>query len=197
MPRAILFDLDGTLWHSYPWYAQLLADLSGNSHDELLTRLVSGGNVIELAKDLGAYSQFKTVANNRAASLQLYRGVPDVLQKLQFQGISLGVVTNLPAWLASPLLNEKQISGFFEAVVTWRHGRNKPNPKGICKVLEELNVTNRERRSVWYVGDMQTDARAALDAGVRFAWASYGYGGQAQPKGATAVIGDFREILNL
>ena len=45
-----------------------------------------------------------------------------------------------------------------------------------------------------YVGDTQGDYEATLEAGVPFIWASYGFG---NPKGYTAKVSQFEDLLNL
>jgi len=36
-PKAILCDLDGTVWDSFPWYAMVLAKATSRSADSLLS----------------------------------------------------------------------------------------------------------------------------------------------------------------
>ena len=48
----------------------------------------------------------------------------------------------------------------------------------------------------WFVGDGAVDAEAAAAAGVRFAWASYGYYTEAPP-GTAKVLERFEDVLQL
>lgn len=194
--KVFLFDLDGTLWHSQPWYARQLADLSNHHYRELLDCLAAGENVVKLSKRLGIHSSFKHNLTKNTNTLVLYDGVLDTIHELKRRGNVIGVVSNLPKWLASPMLQEKQLNVLFDTVVTWMHGKAKPGPGGINFALDNLGLYSSEQHTIWYIGDTNDDGRAALKAGVKFAWVSYGYG-QLRPKDATAVIDEFRKVLDL
>ena len=51
--RTLLLDLDGTLWDSRPWYAEILAVLGGGPAKDLEQALASGANVVRLAQEAG------------------------------------------------------------------------------------------------------------------------------------------------
>ena len=53
---ALLFDVDGTLWDSYPWYAEVLAGLSGQAPTELRQQLAAGVSIVTLTRS-GAASR--------------------------------------------------------------------------------------------------------------------------------------------
>lgn len=194
--KIFLFDLDGTLWHSQPWFAYQLADLSELSHRELRDKLAAGENVVKLSKDLGIQKPFKRNLTNNAANLQLYDGVLDVLHELKNRKNVLGTVSNLPRWLAIPMLEGTGIKEFFDTVVTWQQGKAKPGPGGVKDALNNLGIKSREQGSAWYIGDTLDDMQAALNAGIKYAWVSYGYG-QARPSDATVVLDTIYGVLDL
>ncbi len=105
------------------------------------------------------------------------------------------MVTNLPGWLANPLIDSAGLNDFFCVIVT-RSNRvpPKPSPGGINKALEELGA--KAKPDTWYVGDAITDGGAAAAAGVPFAWAAYGYE-MVQPAETKRVLHSFAEVLGL
>ena len=195
---TLLLDLDGTVWHSRPWYAETIARLSGGSASEVKGRLEAGARVGQVAQGLGVSRKRLTEAAwEDAVSLELYEQVPQTLDSLQEQGTSIGIVSNLPGWLVSPLLHSTGIEKYIAATVTpqpWRGVPAKPKPHGIRKVLQEMG--READAQTWFVGDGAADAEAAKAAGVQFAWASYGYEREA-PHGTAKVLECFDDVLQL
>lgn len=195
--RTFLLDLDGTIWDSRSWYAEIVADMSypRSSPIRLETELAQGKSVLELAeKSRVSKSCLQRAAKERGSELPLYGGVRRVLDELRGRGASMGLVTNLAGWLARPLVEATGISQYFSAIVTPVRGvPRKPSPRGIMKALNEME--RDVDRHTWLVGDESTDAAAATAANVRFAWASYGYG--ATITAADVELREFAEVLEL
>ena len=194
--RTLLLDLDGTLWDSRPWYAEILARLSGGRAAELEYKLASGANIRRLASECGVTDyRFDREAGKTAVSLRFYDGALETLNDLADRTTSMGVVTNLPGRLVKTVLHETGIAGHFTTVVTPRAGvPAKPKPLGIRRALREMGREADER--TWMVGDGVVDAEAAEAAGVRFAWASYGYEA-VQPPNTETVLHSFADSLRL
>ena len=70
----------------------------------------------------------------------------------------------------------------------------KPNARPILVALEAMEEA--PSCSVVYVGDQENDAVAARNAGIRFAWASFGYGNRA-PSNIKRSLAMFCEIVEL
>lgn len=194
--RTLLLDLDGTLWDSRPWYAEILARLSCGSATELECRLASGASVVRVASECGvSKSRLAREARDSGASLRLYDGVLRTLEDLTARETSMGVVTNLPGWLVRPLVQATGISGHFGAIETPRPGvPAKPKPHGIHRALGAMR--RQPDLHTWLVGDGLVDAGAASAAGLRFAWASYGYEA-VPPEGTERVLSCFEDVLDL
>lgn len=193
--RALVFDLDGTVWDSYPWLARVIGDGNNTAERAALAGLRDAIPAATLLQRAGVTrARFRSICAE-AKDFQPYPGVMSSLGALRRKRVPLGVVTNLPAWVADPMLACLELTTFFGSVVDYgRTKRHKPDPEPILTGLAELGVKPSE--DVWYVGDSVSDGEAARRAGVSFAWASYGYGA-AEPDVTVAVIREFRHVLEL
>jgi phosphoglycolate phosphatase len=191
---AILFDLDGTIWESYPWYASVLAKAAGGSIPERIQQLHDGQSVVSMARSCGLpFPTFLSRCVASASGLRIYPGVVQSLDELRRRGYSLGVVTNLSGRLVEPLLRELGLAEKFDTVIHAGNCRyRKPSPEPLLMAIRSIKG---KRSTSWYVGDKKSDADAAAAAGVRFAWASYGYG-ESCPDGAV-ILEHFRDVLSL
>lgn len=194
--RALLLDLDGTLWDSRPWFADLLARLSGTPSVELESRLAAGVSVVRLATEQGvSQSRLASEARGRVATLDFYDSAWRTLDTLRDRTTPMGVVTNLPRWLVAPVTEATGVARYFEVIVTPRRGvPAKPKPHGISKALRDMG--RAADLNTCFIGDGVADAEAAAAAGVRFAWASYGYDTD-QPPGTETVLHSFEDVLRL
>ncbi|MCL4796464.1 MAG: HAD family hydrolase [Bryobacteraceae bacterium] len=193
--NAIIFDLDGTIWDSLPWYAKLLAGRNQRRELPLLARLQRGESVVTLASLAGiSRSHLATKCLDETSSLQIYSGVRKTLQDLTARGTAMGVVTSLSGPIALAMLNGTGLAKFFSVVVHPGNCRaSKSSGIPIRQALRELGLDPGS--NIYNVGDRDEDARGATAGGVSFAWASYGYGGES-PLGCV-VIDRFEDILLL
>ena len=189
--RALLFDLDGTLWDSHPWYASLADD-----QERFLESLRQGRPVATLFRRVGITpARFGRLCHDNISSLVTYPGVRETLEAASAKGVPLGVATNLPRWIAVPMLECTGVMGYFSTVVDYgRTYRRKPYPDPLLAALVDMNLA--AGTDIWYVGDSPQDLRAAMSAGLSFAWAAYGYYGESL-SGCHAVLARFQDVLVL
>ncbi|HWI02466.1 MAG TPA: HAD family hydrolase [Acidimicrobiales bacterium] len=175
---AVVVDLDGTVWDSAPWY-EALAVASGNIPPQGLT-------AARLLKAVGfTHKRFSTACASGAPPLHVYPGITAALRRVSRYGVALGVVTNLPGWMAKPMLAAAGLAELLPQVVDYgATTRRKPNPDPLLEVCRRLGCRPQD---AWYVGDSPDDAQAAIAAGMCFAWASWGYAPEA-PVGAHRVL---------
>ena len=194
--QTLLLDLDGTLWDSRPWYAAVLAQLSRETPEKLEHCLSTGTSIVALAKECGvSNARFVSKCNACITSLQFYDSVLPTLAELRGLGTTMGIVSNLPGWLAKPLAEATGIEDYFDVMVTPRPGvPAKPSPRGTERALQALDRENCEQ--TWFVGDGAVDAVAANEAGLNFAWASYGYETR-EPSQVNVVLEKFEDVLDL
>lgn len=187
---AVLFDLDGTLWDSHPWFATIAAEGGdGAGHHQALAEGTPAATVIR-----SSVGERRFPASCAATPPPLHEGGLEALVALRSEGIPLGVVTNLPGWLALPMIAAAGLEGFFGVVVVYgMTRRRKPHPDPLLLALERLEV--RPSPAVWYVGDTDGDAAAARAAGLSFAWVRWGYGAVV-PEGARELDA-LRELTDL
>lgn len=91
------------------------------------------------------------------------------------RGIGLHVATNKPLRLTVAILDHLKIAGHFRSVLAV--DSIQPPFTGKAAMLRHLLDSHRlGAGDVLYVGDTGEDAAAAAACGLRFVWASYGYG---------------------
>ena len=104
--KAKLFDLDGTLWDSYPLYSRLLAERTNRTVEELFSDLSHNVSVARLFRRSGLNSS-NLLSNHLEAydyNEFLYPGALATLKGINGLAVTVGVVTSLPGWIAKPLL---------------------------------------------------------------------------------------------
>jgi phosphoglycolate phosphatase len=194
--RALIFDVDGTLWDSIGRYARVLADLSGADQEAVLQKLRDGASAITLAQQLGVSRKvFFAECIKSTEGITLYPGVAATLTELDGRGVPCGIASSLSGHILGPLLDAHRMSGFFRTVIHPGIVRaRKPHPRSILTALEEMGFSEGE--GVFYVGDRATDAQAAAAARVHFAWASYGYEAECPAQTHTTLTA-FSGVLSL
>jgi phosphoglycolate phosphatase-like HAD superfamily hydrolase len=191
--RALLVDLDGTIWDSATWYPQAIAAMSGCRPDVPAAALLSGRSLVRVLAEHGVTDAgFRRLCLSPPVPLQVHDGVHEVLAALKRRGVGLGAVTNLPERLAVPMLSGAGLTNALSVVVgASRTRRNKPHPDPLLEALRQLGIEASWRS--WYVGDMPDDQRSAAAAGLSFAWAGYATPMTA-PDGADATLVSFYDI---
>lgn len=211
-PRAIVFDLDGTLVDSAPDIAAAVnagfGPLGVEPFDvEAVKPMIGGGATVAIqraAKRLGLTLAADVEAGVLARFLETYarassdgRGLyPDahmVLSELTSQGRRLAICTNKASHITHITLEALGIAGYFKTVVAGRDDvPKKPDPEMVRRALHGLGAAPGE---AVMIGDSHADIDAARAAGVRAIAVSYGYSPKpAAELGADLVIGGLAQI---
>jgi len=194
---TILFDLDGTLVDTAPdlmlahnhvmkkfGYStkstEDIRNLVGQGAGALIGRSIWGQAKKEFSrvKDLSIKDEMtKEFINYYGKNIlnksTLINGVKDFLFWCKKENISMGVCTNKTEHLAVDLLKKIGIYDFFEYVA----GHNtfdycKPDPRHLTSVIE---ILDGDLKKSLMIGDSETDANAAKNAGIPIILLEDGY----------------------
>lgn len=192
LPRAILFDLDGTLIDSAPDIAasvnELLArrhlpalsleqvrSMIGNGIKKLVERaFAASGAPLTKAKLEDANGEMTAIYRKHLTKLTvLLPGVQEAIAQLHVAGFALGVVTNKPQVATREILLHFGLTDRLGVIVGGDAvSHMKPAPDALLLALERLGV---DPAMALMVGDSVTDFEAARAAGVPVALVRGGY----------------------
>lgn len=156
MISAVIFDLDGVLADSEPWWnkidAQLLSengvDYDGRYHGEVLgvsyriaIDFYKKAFGINAATDDMMRRRGEIAAEFFAQHVGLFPQVKEVLAQLREMNLRLAVGTSSLSASARPFLDRHQLTNFFGAIVTGEEvARGKPAPDIYLAAADQLNV---------------------------------------------------------
>ncbi|MDA9600359.1 phosphoglycolate phosphatase [Nitrosomonadales bacterium] len=189
--KAILFDLDGTLFETAPELSKavnlMLKDLEmvELKTDEIKNFIGKGAENL-IKQSLKASSQKDpTLFFAKAEKLfahhyslisvnsLMFDGVEKAISHLKAKDFLLGCVTNKPAVYTEALINQSCLSDFMDIIVSGdTTEKKKPHPLPILYALNQLNV---EPKDAIMVGDSIVDIEAAFTAGTHIFTVPYGY----------------------
>lgn len=212
-PKAIVFDLDGTLVDSAPEIRIALnAALAAIGLEPFplseVQGFVGGGAAVALRRALSARGRdlddqafesvlsafYEVYADASKEGNGLYPGVIETLTTLRERDIPLGVCTNKAAHITAIALEALRIRSFFTTVVGARDDLpRKPAPDMLLKALTDLGAAPA---TGLVVGDSKSDVGSARAAGCPVIAVSYGYPhGPVSALGADVVIDRMPDLL--
>ena len=193
-PRAILFDLDGTLADTAPDlaaavnYLRKVRGLEPTPYAILRPTASAGargmiGAAFGLTPADEGYETlrlewFDRYQSAMAVESTLFDGVPELLAALTAAGIAWGIVTNKPARFTDPLIPQIGLAhaGCIVSGDTTPHPKPHPAP-----LLEGASRVGIAPEHCWYVGDDLRDIEAGRAAGMVTVACSWGYCGSHEP----------------
>ena len=213
-PRALIFDLDGTLLDTLDDLADsgnaALAALSLPQHPRDAYRLFVGLGVGELVRRMLPETRRDEASLKSAGALLIaeykrrwnvktrpYPGVADLLEALRALGLPLCVLSNKPQDYTDLTVREF-FPGFPFAHV--RGARpdvpNKPHPAGALALAQELALAPG---SIAFVGDSSTDMKTARGAGMLPVGVLWGFRDEAEllENGARHLLAAPMDLLAL
>ena len=205
MIRTVLFDLDGTLADTAPDLAYALNTLLAEHHKPLLPYptirpVASNGAAALIELGFGVARTDPHFAPLRARFLEIYRahltretrlfpGMAELLDAIAARGLNWGIVTNKPAFLTEPLVDQLGLREDLACVVSGDTTANpKPHPEPL---LHACKLAGSRPHECLYIGDAARDIEAGRAAGMKTLVALFGYiGAQDQPDtwGADGLI---------
>lgn len=214
-PKAILFDLDGTLIDSAPdltrsvnailareglgpLEVEAVRNMIGNGIRKLVERAFEACGVALQTHELDEHEASMVIiyAHNLTVETILYPTVRDALAQVQRRGIRMGVVTNKPIGATRAILSHFGIVDSFGAIIGGDEDiPRKPAPDPLWAALDQLDVM---RDQAVMVGDSAADVAAARAAGMSVVAVGGGYSKTpAEALGADHAIGSLAELDGL
>lgn len=193
-PRAILFDLDGTLADTAPDlaaavnYLRTVRGMEPTPYAILRPTASAGargmiGAAFGLTPADEGYETLRLEWFDRyqcamAVHSTLFDGVPELIDGLAAAGIAWGVVTNKPARFTDPLIPQIGLAhaGCIVSGDTTPH--SKPHPAPLFEGAQRLGIAPEH---CWYVGDDLRDIEAGRAAGMVTVACAWGYCGSVEP----------------
>jgi phosphoglycolate phosphatase len=194
LPRALLFDLDGTLADTAPDLAAAVNKMRADrSLDEtpfdLLRPLASAGARGLIGAAFGirpgdsSYEDMRTeflanYADAIAHHTVLFDGVIQLLEEITEQGLQWGIVTNKPALYTDALIPKIGLQHAACVISGDTTPHAKPHPEPLFEAARQLQI---EPQACWYIGDDLRDIQAGRAAGMPTIAAAWGYCGHTEP----------------
>ena len=189
MISSVFFDLDGTLADTAP---ELAAALNQILHEQgkpalplesIRPSVSRGGNaMVKLAFSIeeddpefdGLRIRFLDIYQQRLhQDTHVFPGIDDVLDYLEGNNMTWGVITNKPEWLTNPVMEQLQLTQRAACVISGDTTEyRKPHPGSMLHACE---VAKCDPETSLYVGDALRDIQAGRAAGMKTLTADYGY----------------------
>lgn len=210
--RSVLFDLDGTLLDTAPDLAAALNHVLINNGKqalpfETIRPWVSHGGItlikngFNIEQTTNGFDQLKQqlldyYRHNLSVKTTLFDGMANVLEQLEAADIQWGVVTNKPAWLTEPLLDELSLTQRASCIISGDSlQERKPHPLPLQHACQLMNCNVTESL---YIGDAKRDIEAGCNANMPTLVALFGYIDELDSPnewGATALAETPADIL--
>jgi HAD superfamily hydrolase (TIGR01509 family) len=155
--RAVIFDLDGVLADSEPWWNEidkkLLGEYGVTYHGEYHRNVlgVSYRVAVEFYKEaFGLSAPTEELMRRRgeiaaeffASRVGLFPSTKATLEKLRQMNLHLAVATSSVSASARPFLDRHELTAFFDVIVTGEEiERGKPQPDIYLRAAEKLGIT--------------------------------------------------------
>jgi putative hydrolase of the HAD superfamily len=190
-PKAVLFDLDGTLFDRDASFLELVrdqydcfaAELERIPREVFVSRLVEmdGHGYVDrhaVYRDLARELCLPETTGERlaihfrdayASYSRCFPEVPSALAALRASGMKLGIITNGSTSMQEQKIRHLGLAGLMdEVLISEREKLRKPDRKIFERALERLRVVPAE---AWYVGDQPlVDVQGAFEAGLTPVW---------------------------
>jgi len=179
--RIIIFDMDGTLADSYPWFLTVVNTAAEKfrfrrvelGDEDVLRRLDARG----ILKWLGVprwklpliANHMRELKSQHLAEIPLFSGVPDLLRSLSEAGIRVAIVTSDSEANARQTLGPENVR-----LIDWFACGASMFGKAakFRQVLRQSGITAGDAMAI---GDEIRDAEAADRAGIAFGAVTWGY----------------------
>jgi HAD superfamily hydrolase (TIGR01509 family) len=186
-PRAVLFDMDGTLTRPMLDFPRIKAEM-GIGTRPILEALA------EMSPDARRAAEAVLLRHEEDAARgsTLNVGCREVLEWVRRRGIRTALITRNSRGSVATVLALHRLAVDF--IVSRDDAAPKPDPRPLLLACERLGVSPGE---TWMVGDGQYDVEAGLAAGIATVWISHGRRREfaATPWNVAAGLCDLQALL--
>jgi HAD superfamily hydrolase (TIGR01549 family) len=164
LPKAILFDMDGTLTEPMLDFPRIKREM-GIGQRPILEALA------ELSNDERARAEqvLHRHEEEAAANSKLNPGCVETLAWLDRHRLKVAVITRNSRASVKTVCDRHRLN--FDVLITREDGKFKPDPQPLLEACRRLAS---QKQDVWMVGDGEYDVAAALAAGIKAVWLSHG-----------------------
>lgn len=164
LPKAILFDMDGTLTKPMLDFPAIKRGLGIG--DRPILEAIAEMNDAEKAV---ANEILHRHEERAAVESALNTGCLDLLRWIDSRNIRTAIITRNSRRCAEIVITRHSLS--FDVVITREDGKFKPDPTPLLLACQRLQIPAPQ---TWMVGDGQYDVEAGIAANIKTIWVSHG-----------------------
>jgi len=176
MKKAVIWDLDGTLFDSYDVIVesiyQTFSEYSISCSKEEIHRHAICFSISSLFAEYAQREnmdvrllnqRYSQISSGKYMDIKIMKHGREVLQGLKNQGVENYVFTHRGK-TTIPVMDHLGLIPFFREIVTSQNGfSRKPDPEGLNYLMEKYDL---DPASTYYVGDRSLDMDCAKNAGI-------------------------------
>lgn len=174
MIKAVLFDFDGTLANTLPFYIKAydhaLKSIGYEFNEKEIAQKCFGKKENAICTSLGVPEKTEEFAQAYFSAVKkLFKQAPlftDTLPMLNFlkeKGIKVIIITFAYRWYIDQMLKQHDLELYFDFIITANDVINpKPNPEAVLKAIDKLMIKPEE---TLVVGDSKSDILMGNSAG--------------------------------
>lgn len=202
--KAVIFDLDGTLWDSTiqvmeSWNSVFINYNTQITHEQMCSYMgktqAEIGRLIFPELPMDQVIRIMTEATEmehpyvRQHGGRIYSGVEDMLKALSEKNMFLAIVSNCQDGYVQAFLEYSGLGRYFhDFEMAGRTGKSKG--ENILLVIERNGL-----ESAVYLGDTEGDQKAAGQADIPFIYAEWGFGNCFNPDYSASSAGEIPALI--